>query len=93
MVDDALTVLSLKNCSANAAITSPMPIRSAMAVGYTSAKPAARNITRSMKLVRFSAQPWKPAASAATPSAAVKLTSAIDHQFALASALLEPISN
>src|SRR5262249_34095443 len=40
-----------------------------------------------------SAQPWKPAARAAMPSAQVSVTSAMDHQLALASALVDPISS
>src|SRR4051812_47379461 len=51
------------------------------------------NSTRSMGVVLRTAQPWKPAASAAMPIAAVMLTSAIDHQLALASAFDEPMSS
>src|SRR3954468_12563947 len=46
-----------------------------------------------MSVVRFSAQPWKPAASAAMPAHAVSVTSAIDHQSALASFAVEPMSS
>src|SRR5690349_10173429 len=48
---------------------------------------------RSSFVARRSAQPWKPAASAAMPSAQVIDTSAMDHQLAVASALVEPMSN
>src|SRR3569832_751483 len=47
---------------------------------------------RSIAVVLRSAQPWKPAAMAAMPIAAVIVTSAIDHQFAVASAFVDPIS-
>src|SRR3954467_9299837 len=50
------------------------------------------NRIRSTRFVLRSAQPWNPAASAAMPTAAVIVTSAIDHQFAAASALVEPMS-
>src|SRR5512133_1632840 len=46
-----------------------------------------------MTVVRRNIQPWKPAASAEMPAAAVRVTWAIDHQFAAASALVEPISS
>src|SRR6478736_9546519 len=49
--------------------------------------------TRSILLVRRRAHPWNPAASAAMPSAHVIVTSAIDHQLALASALVDPINS
>ena len=49
-------------------------------------------MTRSSGFARRSAQPWKPPAMAAMPSAAVSVTWAIDHQLAPASALVEPIS-
>ena len=51
------------------------------------------NMIRSTVLVLTSAQPWNPAASAAMPTAAVIVTSAIDHQLAAASALVDPISS
>src|SRR3954470_17691743 len=49
--------------------------------------------TRSIQLHLRSVQPWKPAASAAMPMAAVIVTSAMLHQFAVANALLEPMSS
>src|SRR5713101_1362966 len=49
------------------------------------------SITCSIRVVRLSAQPWTPPASAAMPSAAVPVTSAIDPQSALASVLIEPV--
>src|SRR5688572_27833737 len=49
------------------------------------------NSMRSKALVFSSAQPWNPAASAAIPTAAVSVTSAIAHQLATASALVEPM--
>src|SRR5450759_2122074 len=51
------------------------------------------SMQRSTRLVLISAQPWKPAASAAMPIAPVSVTSAIDHQLAVARALVEPISS
>src|SRR4051812_12540783 len=48
--------------------------------------------TRSIVVVLRSAQPWKPAAIAAIPIAAVIVTSAMFHQLAAASAFVEPMS-
>src|SRR5215217_613572 len=48
---------------------------------------------RSSSVVRRSAQPWKPPASAAMPTAAVSATSAIENPLAAASAFVEPISS
>ena len=46
-----------KYCTASTVITSPKPITSATALGYTSAKPATISIQRSGRVVRFKAQP------------------------------------
>src|SRR3954469_21381735 len=46
---------------------------------------------RSQVKVLRHAQPWKPAASARTPMAAVMVTSAIEPQFAVPSVLNEPV--
>src|SRR5688572_4321470 len=51
------------------------------------------NIQRSTTVVRRRPQPWKPTASAPMPTAQVNATSAIDHQLATASALVDPISS
>src|SRR5678815_4095027 len=48
---------------------------------------------RSTPVARRNAQPWKPPAMAAMPSAAVSVTCAIDHQLAAASAFVDPISS
>src|SRR6478735_4678290 len=83
----------LSTCIASTSTTRAMPAMSAIHVGYARAKPATMSRTRSIFVVLRNAQPWKPAASAAMPMAAVTVTSAIDHQLALASAFVEPISS
>src|SRR2546422_3637524 len=70
----------------------PRPTTSAVVVGYTSARPATINITRSIQVVRLNSQPCTPPASAAMPSAHVMVTSAIEPQSALPSVLIEPVS-
>src|SRR6266540_1299687 len=69
----------------------PRPTISAVVVGYTSASPATINIPRSIQLVLLNSQPCTPPASAAIPSAAVIVTSAIEPQSALPSVLIEPV--
>src|SRR5713101_1476194 len=76
------------------ATTTPNRLRptiSAVVVGYTSASPATINITRSIQVVRLNSQPCTPPASAAIPSPAVIVTSAIEPQSALPSVLIEPV--
>src|SRR5216683_2846456 len=66
---------------------------SAVVVGYTSASPAAISIHFSYQVVRPKSQPCTPPASAAMPSAAVTVTTAIEPQSALPSVLIEPVSS
>src|SRR5262245_56810591 len=54
-------------------------------------KPATISIQRSHTAVRLKSQPCRPPASATMPTAAVKVTSAIDPQSALQSVLNEPV--
>src|SRR3569832_443606 len=51
------------------------------------------NSARSTRVVFLSAHPWKPTAIAALPMSAVIVTSAMLHQFAVASAFVEPMSS
>src|SRR3989442_13942411 len=71
--------------------TSAKPTASNKAFGYTSRKPATISMIRSARLVRLKSQPCKPPASATMPTAAVKLTSAIEPQSAPARVLKDPV--
>src|SRR6185312_10383207 len=53
--------------------------------------PAMMSTARSQSGVRLKSHPWKPPASAMMPTAAVKVTIAIEPQSALASVLKEPV--
>src|SRR5687768_11299587 len=56
-------------------------------------KPATISAQRSQDLVCRNSQPWKPPASARMPTAAVKVTKAIEPQSASPSVLNEPVSS
>src|SRR5439155_21982171 len=71
--------------------TSAKPTASNNAFGYTSRKPATTSMIRSAVPVRWKSQPCRPPASATMPTAAVKLTSAIEPQSAPARVLKDPV--
>src|SRR4030095_13021488 len=73
--------------------TSTKPMASNSVFGYTSSTPATSSIRRSYSGVFLNSQPWKAPASAMMPTAAVKVTSAIEPQLASSSVLNEPVSS
>src|SRR6266850_827035 len=79
------------HCMTSTSTTSAKPTASNKAFGYTSRKPATISMIRSARLVRLNNQPCNPPASATMPTAAVKVTSAIEPQSAPARVLKDPV--
>src|SRR6266513_1251446 len=79
------------HCMTSTSTTSAKPTASNKAFGYTSRKPATTSMIRCARLVRLKSQPCNPPASATMPTAAVKVTSAIEPQSAPARVLKDPV--